>query len=68
MCLNKNQKTLIVGDNLRTDILGANNLKLDSVFISKGVHRSEFKSDSELINLAEAYKVKINFFQESLEW
>ena len=68
MCLNKKQKTLIIGDNLRTDILGANNLNIDSVFITKGVHRSEFKNDKEINNLAKSYNVKINFFQESLKW
>ena len=51
MCLNKKQKTLIIGDNLRTDILGANNLNIDSVFITK-VHRSEFINDKEINNLA----------------
>ena len=68
MCLNKKQKTLIIGDNLRTDILGANNLNIDSVFITKGVHRSEFINDKEINNLAKSYNVKIDFFQESLKW
>ena len=40
-CLEKNQKTLIIGDNLKTDIKGANNMKLDSLFITSGVHRSK---------------------------
>ena len=36
MCLKKNEKTLVIGDNLRTDIKGANNFNLDSIFISSG--------------------------------
>ena len=66
--LKEKDKALIIGDNLRTDILGANNLNIDSVFITKGVHRSEFKNDKEINNLAKSYNVKINFFQESLKW
>ena len=34
-----NQKTLVIGDNLKTDIKGANNMKLDSLFITSGVHK-----------------------------
>ena len=32
----KNEKVLAIGDNLRTDIKGANNLKIDCIFISEG--------------------------------
>ena len=31
--LKENEKALIIGDNLRTDIKGANNLNIDSIFI-----------------------------------
>ena len=34
MCIGSNEKVLAIGDNLRTDIQGANNLKIDSIFIS----------------------------------
>ena len=33
ICLKKDEKTLVIGDNLKTDIKGANNLNLDSLFI-----------------------------------
>ena len=33
MCFNKNEKVLAIGDNLRTDIKGANNLNIDSVYL-----------------------------------
>ena len=49
--LAKNEKVLAIGDNLRTDIKGANNLKIDCIFISDGVHRKEFKNFSELNKL-----------------
>ena len=48
MCFKKNEKVLAIGDNLRTDIKGANNLNIDCLFISNGVHRNEFKNISEL--------------------
>ena len=42
------KKFLAIGDNLRTDIKGANNLNIDSLFIYNGVHRNEIKNDEEL--------------------
>jgi len=68
MCFSPKEKVLAIGDNLRTDIKGANNLNLDCVFISEGVHRDEFKDISELDKLLGKYKVKANFFQRELEW
>ena len=68
MCFGSNEKVLAIGDNLRTDIKGANNLKIDCIFISEGVHRKEFKNFSELNNLLEKYNVKANFFQRELKW
>ena len=57
-----------IGDNLRKDIKGANNLKIDCIFISKGVHRNEFDNFSELNKLLDKYGVKANFFQTELKW
>ena len=68
MCFGPNEKVLAIGDNLRTDIKGANNLNIDCVFISNGVHRDEYKKTSELKSLLEKYKVKANFFQKELKW
>ena len=68
MCFNSNEKVLAVGDNLRTDIKGANNLNIDCIFISDGVHRDEYKDNSELDSLLDKYKVKANFFQKELQW
>ena len=68
MCFGSNEKVLAIGDNLRTDIKGANNLKIDCIFISEGVHRKEFNNFSELNKLLKKYDVKANFFQKELKW
>ena len=68
MCFTKGEKVLAIGDNLNTDIRGANNMNIDSIFISNGVHRSEFKDESELISLQSKYKVKVNYYQTQLTW
>ncbi len=68
MCFNNKEKVLAVGDNLRTDIKGANNLNIDSIFITGGVHRDEFKDDADLPELVKQYKVKPNYFQSELTW
>ncbi len=68
LCFNNKEKVLAIGDNLRTDIKGANNLNIDSIFISNGVHRYEFKNQNELKELLEKHKVESNYFQTDLTW
>jgi len=68
MCFKPNEKVLAIGDNLRTDIKGANNLNKDSLFITKGVHRNEFKGSQELDQLFNKYQVRANYFQKELQW
>ena len=68
MCFNADEKVLAIGDNLRTDIKGANNLNIDCIFISEGVHRDEYSNISELNDLLKRYEVKANFFQRELKW
>ena len=68
MCFSEKEKVLAIGDNLRTDIKGANNLNIDCLFISEGVHRDEYNDNSELDDLLKKYKVKANFFQNELKW
>ena len=67
-CFDKNDRVLAIGDNLRTDIKGANNLNIDSIFIAEGVHRKEYSDVTKLDNLLIKYKVKTNFFQKELTW
>ena len=69
-CIKKDEKVLIVGDNMRTDIKGANNMKFDSLFITNGIHKDEF-SNLKLQNydkILEKYEVKTNYYQERLTW
>ena len=68
MCFKENEKVLAIGDNLRTDIKGANNLNKDCLFISDGVHRSEFSNNLELEKLFNKYQVKANYYQKELQW
>ena len=68
MCFKTNEKVLAIGDNLRTDIKGANNLHIDCLFISNGVHRNEFSNNSELEKLLKKYQVKANYIQKELQW
>ena len=68
MCFSEEEKVLAIGDNLNTDIKGANNMKIDSIFISNGVHRSEFKQETELTDLSNKYKVKFDYYQSELIW
>ena len=68
LCFKENEKVLAIGDNLRTDIKGANNLNKDCLFISNGIHRNEFDNNVELINLFNKYKVRVNYYQKELQW
>ena len=63
MCFEPIEKVLAIGDNLRTDIKGANNLNIDSIFITEVVHRKEFNNFSELNKLLEKYEenAKVSF-------
>ena len=68
MCFKPNEKVLAIGDNLRTDIKGANNVNKDCLFISNGVHRNEFSNNLELEKLLRKHKVRANYFQKELQW
>ena len=69
-CIKKNERVLAIGDNLNTDILGANNLKLDSLFIIEGIHKEEFYNinDDRHEMILKEYNVKINYYQTKLKW
>jgi len=67
-CLDMNQKTLVIGDNLKTDIKGANNMKLDSVFITSGIHRSKINNEEGIKELLKKYNVSADYFQNELTW
>jgi len=69
-CIKKNETILAIGDNIRTDIIGANNMNFDSLFIIDGIHKKEFK-DIDVGNydkILEKYESKTNYYQEKLIW
>jgi len=69
-CTKQNEKVLVIGDNIRTDIKGANNMNFDSLFITSGVHRDEFLNSQyqNYDNILNKYGSKTNYYQERLVW
>tara|TARA_B100002051_G_C16590088_1_gene562319 strand:- start:20 stop:838 length:819 start_codon:yes stop_codon:yes gene_type:complete len=63
----KNNKILCIGDNLNTDIKGANNQNFDSLLVLSGIHEHEIKKYN-IANVLETYDVKLNYTQASLKW
>ena len=64
---NNNKKVLSIGDNLNTDIKGANLLNFDSLIISNGVHKDEIKKEGIEI-VSKKYETVVNFIQTELKW
>jgi len=69
-CMEKNETILAIGDNIRTDIRGANKMKFDSLFITGGIHKKEFLklSAHNYDKVLVKYKTKTNYYQERLSW
>jgi HAD superfamily hydrolase (TIGR01459 family) len=64
---NKNKKILCIGDNLNTDIKGANLLNYDSLLICNGIHKKEI-NENGLESVSKSYEVICNFTQTELKW
>jgi len=64
---NNNKKILSIGDNLNTDIRGANLLNYDSLLISNGVHRNEIENLG-LEKVSSQYESIPNYTQSDLKW
>ena len=64
---NKDKKILSIGDNLNTDIKGANLLNYDSLLISNGVHKNEILNQG-IKNISKQYESVVNFIQSDLKW
>ena len=64
---NKNKKILSIGDNLNTDIKGANLLNYDSLIISNGIHKDEIK-EKGIEKVAKSYEAICNYVQSELKW
>ena len=64
---NKNKKILSIGDNLNTDIKGANLLNYDSLIISNGIHKKEI-NENGIEETARSYETICNYIQSELKW
>ena len=64
---NNGKRILSIGDNLNTDIKGANLLNYDSLIISNGIHKSEIKKEGIDI-ISKKYETVVNFIQTELKW
>ena len=64
---NKNKNILCIGDNLNTDIKGANLLNYDSLLITNGVHKNEIEENG-LEQVTKNYEVICNYTQSELKW
>ena len=62
----KNKKVLCIGDNLNTDIKGANIQNFNSMLISDGIHKIEINNNFN--NLFKEYDVNVDYIQSSLKW
>ena len=63
---NKKKKVLSIGDNLNTDIKGANLLNYDSLIISNGIHKNEIEKEGIEI-VSKKYEAIVNFIQTELK-
>ena len=64
---NKDKKILSIGDNLNTDIKGANLLNYDSLIISNGIHKKEI-NEKGIENISKSYEAICNYIQAELKW
>ena len=64
---NVGKKILSIGDNLNTDIKGANLLNYDSLIISNGIHKNEIKQMG-IEKTSKSYEAICNYIQTELKW
>ena len=68
----KEINTLVIGDNIKTDIKGANLSNLDSVLILNGIYKDFFRDGTvnfdQLKDSVNLKDIEINYFQEELAW
>ena len=69
-CIKQHETVLVIGDNIHTDIKGANNMNFDSLLITNGIHRSEFLNLNyqNYDTILNKYETKTNYYQEYLIW
>ena len=61
------KKILCIGDNLNTDIKGANIQNYSSLLISNGIHKKEILDDG-VEKVTKKYETIVNFIQSELKW
>ncbi len=62
----KGKKVICIGDNLNTDIKGANIQNFDSLLINNGIHKNEINNGIK--ELIKKYNVNLNYIQTELKW
>ena len=62
----RGKKVICIGDNLNTDIKGANLQKFDSLLINNGIHKNEISNG--IRELTKKYNVYVNYTQTELKW
>ena len=69
-CLKVNESVLVIGDNIRTDIKGANKMNIDSLLITDGIHKKDFSnlSEKKYETILKKYGAKTNYYQKILKW
>ena len=60
------KKVICIGDNLNTDIKGANMQNFDSLLINNGIHKNEISNGIK--ELTKKYNVNVNYTQTELKW
>ena len=68
LILKKSDKALMIGDNLQTDIKGANLMNQDSIFITDGIHLKEIRESKNIESIFKKYDVRPKFIQNKLQW
>ena len=61
------KNVLCIGDNMNTDIKGANIQNFDNLLITSGIHKEEL-NNFNINKLEKKYGVKINYTQSKLKW
>ena len=64
---NIGKKILCIGDNLNTDIKGANLQNFHSLLITNGIHKKEI-IESGIEKVSKKYETIVNFIQSELKW
>ena len=64
---NNNKRILAIGDNLNTDIKGANLLNYHSLLVCNGIHKEEINKKG-VAKVSKEYEAIINFTQTELKW